>query len=240
MTLLTINGFSYYSLPLEERVFAVKHLTLKPSGFIGHGLGILGSLMMIVGVATYMIRKRIKKLFHWGYLKYWLEFHIFMCTVGPIFVLFHTAFKFGGIVAVSFWSMVIVVLSGFIGRFIYVQIPRTIQGRELDIKELDKTEEELSEQLRTEFLLNENIINRLNEHCKPSKYSNLTLAQSIVELFKEFFTTWRFTRELRTALSSGVNPERKRIKDAVKITRSKIILSRKIGMLRTMQKAFRH
>ena len=104
LTLLTVNGFSYYSLPIEQRVFSAHHLSLKPSGVIGHGLGILGSLMMIVGVSTYMIRKRFRMFFHWGYLKYWLEFHIFLCTVGPLFVLYHTAFKFGGIVAVSFWS----------------------------------------------------------------------------------------------------------------------------------------
>jgi len=52
-------------------------------------------------------------------------------------VLYHTALKFGGIVAVSFWSMAAVVLSGVIGRFIYVRIPRTIQGNELSVKELE-------------------------------------------------------------------------------------------------------
>ena len=48
--------------------------------------------------------------------KHWLEFHIFLCTVGPLLVLYHTAFKFGGIVSVSFWSMVLVVLSGVAGK----------------------------------------------------------------------------------------------------------------------------
>lgn len=51
-------------------------------------------------------------------------------------VLFHTAFKFGGIVAISFWSMVAVVASGVIGRFIYNQIPRSIQGQELTLGEV--------------------------------------------------------------------------------------------------------
>jgi hypothetical protein len=74
-----------------------------------------------------------------GKLENWLEFHIFLCALGPIMVLFHTAYKFGGIVAVSFWSMVAVFLSGIIGRFIYLQIPRSIEGRELslnDVKDL--------------------------------------------------------------------------------------------------------
>ena len=100
-----------------------------------------------------MIRKRTRKLFHFGYLTNWLEFHIFLCTLGPVFVLFHTAFKFGGIVAVSFWSMVAVVASGVIGRFIYIQIPRSIQGQELDFKDIQKMDEELSVRLSSEYKL---------------------------------------------------------------------------------------
>jgi hypothetical protein len=69
-------------------------------------------------------------------LKYWLEFHIFLCSLGPVMILFHTAFKFGGIVSISFWSMIAVVVSGIIGRFIYIQIPRTIEGRELSLNEV--------------------------------------------------------------------------------------------------------
>ncbi|RPI73970.1 MAG: hypothetical protein EHM47_04875, partial [Ignavibacteriales bacterium] len=115
--LLAINGYTYYSTPVEERFFQEGHKMLKPSGTLGHGLGILGTFMMILGVSVYMIRKRARRFFNWGYLKYWLEFHIFLCTVGPMLVLYHTSFKFGGIVAVSFWSMAAVVFSGVIGRF---------------------------------------------------------------------------------------------------------------------------
>ena len=134
------TGFSYYNTSLEERFFHADHGSLKPSGLIGHGLGIIGSLCMIVGVASYMMRKRMRSLSRLGLLKYWLEFHIFLCSVGPIMVLYHTAFKFGGIVAVSFWSMVAVFLSGIVGRFIYIQIPRTIEGRELTLSEVRNME----------------------------------------------------------------------------------------------------
>jgi hypothetical protein len=132
-------GAQYYQLPLEERFFHTDHETLKPSGFIGHGLGIVGTLMMLFGVAMYMIRKRWKRVRRWGLVKHWLEFHIFLCTVGPMLILFHTSFKFGGLVSVSFWSMVAVFLSGIIGRFIYIQIPRRFDGTELSLDEVDKS-----------------------------------------------------------------------------------------------------
>ncbi|MEJ2594035.1 MAG: hypothetical protein P8100_02645 [bacterium] len=119
--LLILYGKTYYRTPLEERFYHEDHTELKPSGIIGHGLGIAGSFFMLVGVGSYMVRKRMKRFSRLGKLKHWLEFHIFLCTLGPILVLFHTSFKFGGLVAISFWSMVAVFASGVIGRFIYIQ-----------------------------------------------------------------------------------------------------------------------
>jgi hypothetical protein len=109
---LFVNGASYYTLKAEDRSFHPAHQELKPSGFIGHGLGIVGSFFILVGVFSYMARKRLRIFSHWGILSYWLEFHIFLCTLGPVLILYHTAFKFGGIVAVSFWSMAAVFLAG--------------------------------------------------------------------------------------------------------------------------------
>jgi len=103
---ILIKGLSYYSTPLEERFYHEQHETYKPSGFIGHGIGIIGSAALLVGVFGYMARKRIRKFTRIGYLKHWLEFHIFFCSLGPVLILYHTTFKFGGIVAISFWCMV--------------------------------------------------------------------------------------------------------------------------------------
>jgi len=139
------KGFSYYSTSIEERFFDPGHLALKPSGSWGHGFGIVGSLFMLLGVLLYFVRKRVRSFSRLGALKYWLEFHIFLCTLGPILVLYHTAFKFGGLVAISFWSMVAVFVSGIIGRFIYIQIPRTIEGRELSLTEVREMTGNLSE-----------------------------------------------------------------------------------------------
>ncbi|MDB4584160.1 hypothetical protein N9164_13480, partial [Draconibacterium sp.] len=111
-----IYGANYYLTDFEQRFFHHQYEKLKPSGFIGHGAGMFGSLFMIIGVFGYMARKRFRSLSRLGFLKHWLEFHIFLCTLGPVLVLYHTAFKFGGLVAVSFWSMVAVVVSGIIGR----------------------------------------------------------------------------------------------------------------------------
>ena len=131
------STYDFYSTSMAERFFHSDYKMLKPSGILGHGFGIFGSAFMLIGVVIYMMRKRIRTFFRLGQLKYWLEFHIFLCTLGPILVLYHTSFKFGGIVAISFWSMVAVFLSGIIGRFIYIQIPRNMDGRELSLSEIN-------------------------------------------------------------------------------------------------------
>ena len=93
---LIYRGMPYYSLSLDDRVYDPDHAFLKPSGIIGHGIGIAGSLFMIIGMSSYMARKRFRFLSRLGSLKYWLEFHIFLCTLGPILVLYHTTFKIRG------------------------------------------------------------------------------------------------------------------------------------------------
>lgn len=151
LILLGYFGFSFYNLPIEERYFHSDYALLKPSGLLGHGLGIIGTLLILIGVFSYMARKRIHVLSRIGVLKYWLEFHIFLCSLGPVLILYHTSFKFGGIVSVSFWSLVAVVASGIIGRFIYLQIPHSIEGRELSWLEVQEMRNELNDELKTKF-----------------------------------------------------------------------------------------
>ena len=144
---LSYTGYTYYQLPLEERFYHPHYDWFKPSGLFGQGLGVIGTLMIAFGVGIYIARKRYGFLERFIRLKYLLEFHIFLCVLGPILILFHTTFKFGGIVSVAFWSMVAVVLSGVVGRFIYIRIPRAVDGQELSMQEIQDRREALLAQL---------------------------------------------------------------------------------------------
>lgn len=150
--LIAVQGYDYYMTPVGDRPFnEAMHSQYKPSGILGHGFGIAGSLCMIIGVGIYMARKRFRWLSRTGLLRHWLEFHIFLCTLGPALILYHTAFKFGGLVAISFWSMVAVFLSGIIGRFIYIRIPRTLEGREMSLQEVKELQHSLGQELSDIF-----------------------------------------------------------------------------------------
>ncbi len=43
-------GTPYYQTSLEERFFREDHNLYKPSGLVGHGLGIIGTLLILIGV----------------------------------------------------------------------------------------------------------------------------------------------------------------------------------------------
>ncbi len=133
-----IHGFDYYVTPRTERPFRADYAEMKPSGSYSHGLGVIGATMITLGVALYSSRKRVRALWNLGKLSSWLEFHIFLCLVGPVLVIYHTTFKAGGIAAISLWTMLSVASSGIVGRFLYVLIPRNIKGGQLTAQQIDE------------------------------------------------------------------------------------------------------
>jgi len=101
------------------------------SELFGHGIGILGFVFMLMTEMLYSLRKRSRSV-RWGRMSTWLQFHIFTGIVGPYMVLLHSSWKFNGLAGVSMLFTVIIVVSGFIGRYIFTRIPRTLEGLEIE------------------------------------------------------------------------------------------------------------
>jgi hypothetical protein len=97
----------------------------------GLSLGILGFIMMLMTEILYSLRKR-SRLARWGRMSDWLSFHIFTGLVGPYMVLLHSSWKFNGLAGVITLFTIVIVASGFIGRYIYTRIPRTADGIEIE------------------------------------------------------------------------------------------------------------
>jgi len=237
LILLLTNGLEYYRTGLEDRAYTSGHDNLKPSGVLGHGLGILGSLLIIIGVASYMARKRYRFLSRVGLVKHWLEFHIFLCTLGPVLILFHTAFKFGGLVAVSFWSMVAVFLSGIAGRFIYLQIPRSIEGRELNLSEVRAMKSDLTEILKSSYSLDEDAYKRIIEsvNLKTVSSSRYLLISIIRNFINDRKSINLVRRELKKYSLRGKDHRK-----IISLMKTDIKLSRRIERLDKMKGLFKY
>ena len=105
---------------------------IPPSAkLFGHLIGVAGFILMIMTETLYTIRKRSRSA-RWGRMASWLRFHIFTGIVGPYMVLLHSAWNFQGLAGISLLLTVLIVISGFIGRYIYTAVPRTVDGVEVE------------------------------------------------------------------------------------------------------------
>jgi len=223
-------GLPYYVTPLEERFYHPNHDYFKPSGLFGHGLGIVGTLLILIGVFGYIAKKRYKFLARFGRLKYWLEFHIFLCTLGPIMILFHTAFKFGGIVSVSFWSMVAVVLSGVIGRYIYIQIPHTEEGKEMSLAEVKALKSEIDRILSQ------------NYHFDIAQFNGALVGNGNagnLGFIRRYFADRKTINKVKQTLKAS-NLPRKETREIIQLVKNELALNNRLERLQTMKQLFKY
>ncbi len=109
----------------------------RASDFFGHSIGILGFLLMLMTETLYSFRKRSRSA-RWGRMSSWLNFHIFTGIVGPYMVLLHTSWKFNGLAGVVTLLTLVVVGSGFVGRYIYTAVPRSADGVEIESGQIEQ------------------------------------------------------------------------------------------------------
>ena len=158
---LAYTGLEYYLTPVIERPHTTMHTMLKPGGVWGHGYGVIGSLFILL-LFLYSARKRFLLGLRFGNIRKWLNIHIFFGIVGPLLITLHTAGKLHGLVSISYYSMLAVMFSGIIGRYIYIQIPRDEEGHELALGQIDEKNLELSEMLIKNYDISPEVMSKIN------------------------------------------------------------------------------
>lgn len=124
---LAWRGWGYYLLPLEARVEHEDYRVLGPGGVVGHGYGIVGTGLILLNL-LYLVRRMLAKL-PLGSMRAWLDVHAFTGLAGSLLVLFHSAFQMRTPIAnLSAVSLVIVVLTGVLGRFLHWLAPGADEG----------------------------------------------------------------------------------------------------------------
>ena len=117
--------------------WAVSRLGLFKSGDdLSYNIAIAGGVMMLL-VFLYPLRKHLRAWHGWGPARMWLWVHIAFGLVGPWLILLHSTFRIGSLNAgVALASMVVVVLSGVVGRFLYVRVHRSLDGERRALQDL--------------------------------------------------------------------------------------------------------
>jgi hypothetical protein len=175
-------GMNYYTLSAAERPFSPKHQLLRPSGTIGVKLGMVGVLMFFL-IYLYPLRKKWGWLGRMGNSRHWLDFHVVLGTAAPVIIAFHASFKFGNIAGMAFFSMLMVTLSGFVGRYLYAHIPRGLSAAELSMKEIQDKEEALRKELAEQKATFGFSVDALAELPSPAELAKTPLIASLLSMF---------------------------------------------------------
>ena len=230
---VAFGGWDYYRASLGTRGYLPAHALLRPSGPVGLSLGVAGFLAML-GTIPYAVRKRWHRLARSGTIKGWLEVHIFFGIVGPVLVTFHTSFKFNGLISAGYWLMMAVCASGFVGRYLYVRIPKTIRGAELSRREVEERLGVLHERLRVAAVPD---AARRELEVLAGLASSRPAGWSSLDLFVgELRARVCLTAVRRRLASSGVDV--RSLHDYISLALERAVLARRVAHLQRTQRLF--
>ena len=193
------------------------HQSPRFAGSLWGGLlGVAGAVLMLVPLA-YLVVKRNKRLKKFATqritMRTLLAWHIYAGVLGPILVIIHTGHKFVSPIGILLTAMVlIVVLSGFVGRYLMSKINKEIKSKRSMLDEARRgyedavteisgkpDESSLVEVLRVPLVRLFFAPERLDAMPMSASVRAVGLAESVADLeyairshefFKRAFATW--------------------------------------------------
>jgi hypothetical protein len=223
---------------LTALVLTLAYLALElvtsplPSDPLEHLMGVVGIVLMLFTEVGYMARKRFSWL-RMGSLSGWLSVHIVTGIVGSALVLLHSTFKFHGLALIASIMTGFVVGSGFLGRYLYTAIPRTVAGIELDRDDL------AGELQRVRAQLNALAADRsgyaaqvIDQIAMPRR----AYADSVGSVMLRAWDDWLYQRRVSAALQRIDRRERAFARQLVAMQRQVRQAERQLAMLGTARK----
>ena len=180
---------------------------ITPEQGTGYWLGIVGGSLML-SLLLYPLRKKVRFLHRLGSTRRWFRMHMILGLLGPLLILYHCNFQLGSFNSrVALYCMLLVAISGIVGRHFYAAIHRGLYGRKLTLGELQKelaTSAEKSHGLAT---LMPKLVARLDHLCEELQGDKVTNSLGIrrsirwlaIHPFTRLSLHWTARRELRLA-----------------------------------------
>jgi hypothetical protein len=134
--------------------------------------------------------------------------------------------------------MAAVVLSGVVGRFIHIQIPHSLSGQELNLNDLNALSLEYDNKLKKETSFNAVVFNEI-EKASVTLDSNVSFTSGIIQIVNIHFKMKSILSSLKSKLKEA-GFDKTHIKETLQTAKNKIVISRKIRLLRSMQRLFRY
>lgn len=232
-------GIPYYVLPMAERVRHPMHPWLRSSGYVGQSAGFLALALMLF-LWLYPVRKRYRSLGFTGPVSRWLEAHVFAALTLPLIAAIHAGWRFGGIIGLGFWAMLVVWLSGIVGRYLYTRIPRGQAGLELTRAEIVAERARMLESLARRTGLDAAALERTLA-VRPAREGAGWLG-TLAQLVSDDLDRRRAARALRRLLERrgpGGGASRRAVTEAVRLARREMALAQQARLLEATRRLFR-
>lgn len=232
---LAVIGTPYYRLEAADRLRHPWHALLKPAGTVGLAYGYLGTLFLLL-LLLYLVRKRVRALAGLGKLRKWLDVHILCGLMGPAFITLHAGFRIHGLIAVGYWAMLAVMASGFVGYYLYSQLPRAISAQSNQSELLQAEIHGIDGELADRFGLGETDIQRLRRASGADRAAQMGVLASLFFLLSQDLGLAFGLRRLK---HSGVRKygraETYRLRELV---RQRVLVERRRAFLRQTETLF--
>jgi hypothetical protein len=236
-----VVGARYYLEPMAARVRNPLHPWLKPSGYIGQSAGLL-ALALFLFLWLYPLRKKFRWLAFTGAIARWLDAHVLAALGLPLLVAVHAAWRFGGVIGLGFWSMMVVWLSGLVGRYLYARIPRSRAGVELTREEIAARRAALLVQISQHSGLDHATIDTALQPAVASARRK-GIWGTLTRMIADDFARWAAERRLRKAWQARGrrgSMDRTAVHLVLRFVREEVKLAQRVRMLDATHAVFRY
>ncbi len=239
LLLVTVSlvGSPYYLLPIAERVRHPWHEWLRPSGLVGQSAGIL-ALLLFLFLWLYPLRKRVPALAFTGSMAKWLNVHIAAGVLVPLAGAVHAAWRVHGLVGMGYLAMCVVALSGVVGRYLYVRIPRRKDGLELSRDEVVTRRREMITRLSALTSIPPAGIEAM---LAPSSTASTGVLGTLMTMLRDDLARRRAERRFLARLqeAGGDSLDRESLAEVLTLARREMALAQQVRVLDQTYRIFR-
>ncbi|GEM_PF-534248 len=162
----------FYELPIDARIDHDRYDDLKSGGTIGRWLGTTAVVFFFLNL-LYAVRRRMRVLRKLGHLRSWMTAHMLFGLLGGGLIALHATFEIRSEAAkFSAYAVIVLVVTGIIGRYIYALVPHTATGEEEPKGLHGRTEQSLRalrDQLGADHPLVTEITEKSQVNVKPER-----------------------------------------------------------------------
>jgi hypothetical protein len=238
---VTLVYLPYYLLGGAGRARHPLHALLRSSGRVGLAFGIAGAALFLF-MWLYPLRKRLPALRSLGSPAAWLRVHILAGLVLPFAVAVHAGWRFTGLIGLGYAAMMLVVLSGVVGRYLYVHIPRHRNGLELTRDEVAGERRALLTSIAAATGLDPTEVERALD-LGPAARGTPSLVLTFVQLLTDDLVRRAAIRDLGRRWSRPrpgfPAPDRAALAGALRLARRELALAQQARMLAATHRVFR-